>query len=75
MNDRTRTGKLSEIDVGFMVGVVCARAVVKVHGQDTIFDEIVASVGEENLLAEARRSGAMRWSGLSDYVRRNRRTP
>jgi len=68
----TGSAKPSEIDIGFMAGVACALAVVKVHGQDTIFDEIVASVGEEQLLAECRRRGVMRWSGLSDYVRRQK---
>jgi len=62
--------KPSEIDIGFMAGVACALAVVALHGEDTIFDEIVKSVGEEKLISECRRRGVMRWSGLSDYVRR-----
>ena len=52
-------------------GYICALAPLAQYGQDTIFDEVVDSFGEaEALIKRARRDGAMRWSGLSAYVRR-----
>ena len=56
--------------VDFYHGVIVALAVVELHQQDVMFDEIVGSVGSEKLLNVARRNGDMRWSGLSRYVKR-----
>lgn len=43
----------------------------------TLYNETVEFIGAEPLLKQARRDGAMRWSGLSQYVRgdRYRRRP
>lgn len=54
----------------FYLGVVAALAIMAIHGQDTIYDEIVEEVGAEELIRVARRDGALKWSGLSDYIRR-----
>ena len=55
-------------------GYICALASLHEFGEDTIFDHVVDSSGEaEALIKQARRAGAMRWSGLSGYVRRSPR--
>lgn len=53
-------------------GVTAALAPLAQFGEDTIYDEVVSSVGSEDVIQQARRDGAMRWSGLSRYVRRHR---
>ena len=61
----------SEEQKAYYRGYICALAVLSAYGQDTIFDDVVDSSGEaEALVRQARRDGAMRWSGLSAYVRR-----
>ena len=66
--------KLPQLDVGYYAGVACALAVVKRHGSDVLFDEIVCSVDQVALISEARCRGVMRWSGLADYVRRKKKS-
>lgn len=56
----------------FYLGVVAALAIMAIHGQDTIYDEIVEEVGAEELIKVARRDGALKWSGLSGYLKRKR---
>ncbi|MBC8485727.1 MAG: hypothetical protein H8D45_06770 [Bacteroidetes bacterium] len=51
----------------FYAGVLSALAVVVIFDEQTIFDEIVKEVGEDELVKTARKDGAMRWSGLSKY--------
>ena len=63
---------LGKIDIGFYAGVHCALAVIRARGEDTLFDEVLHSVGEKECIAEARRRGVMRWSGLSNYLRRKK---
>lgn len=48
----------------FLDGVICALAVVEKHGEDTLHREIASSVGMPELMAHARRTGVMKWSGL-----------
>lgn len=52
---------------GFYAGMLCALAVVADFDEETIFDHIVASSGEEELVSAARRGGSMRRSGLTRY--------
>ena len=52
-------------------GYTAALAALAPYGEDTIFDEVVDAFGApEVLIKQARKDGAMRWSGLSGYVRR-----
>ena len=69
-----KQGKLHE--PSFYAGVLSALAIIAVHDEATIFDEIVAATGETELVKTARRDGAMRWSGLSQhgYGRRDRKS-
>lgn len=54
-------------------GYTAALAALSPYEEDTIFDEVVDASGEpEALIGQAREDGAMRWSGLSGYVRRSR---
>ncbi len=54
-------------------GFTVALAVLCGYGEDTIFDDVVENSGDvEALIKQARKDGAMRWSGLSGYVRRRR---
>jgi hypothetical protein len=63
--------KLTQSDRDFYGGVICALAVVHYAGEETIYDEIVQSVGgRAKLLAVARREGNMRWSGLDKHLKR-----
>lgn len=65
--------KQSQLEIGYYAGVAAALAVVKRHGNDVLFDEIVCSVDQVTLISEARIRGVMRWSGLADYVRRKKK--
>lgn len=49
-----------------------ALAVLAQFGEDTIYDEVVSSGEPEAVVSQARKDGAMRWSGLSGYVRREK---
>lgn len=51
----------------FYAGVLSALAIIAIHDEQVIFDEIVAATGETELVKQARQDGAMRWSGLSKY--------
>jgi len=66
--------KLDELAIGYYAGIACALAVMKRHGSDVLFDEIVCSVDQIALISEARRRGVMRCSGLADYVRRKKKS-
>ena len=58
-------------DRAWLWGYICALAPLNEYAEDSIFDHVVDSSGEaEALIKQARRDGAMRWSGLSGYVRR-----
>lgn len=63
--------KMSDTDRGFLQGIICALASVRTFGNTVIFDQIVRDGGRGPLIAEARKSGQMRNSGLSEYLRRN----
>ena len=54
-------------------GYIAALAALAQYGQDTIYDDVVVCSGEpEALMLQARRDGAMRWSGLSGFLKRDR---
>ncbi len=53
----------------FLSGMLAALAVVSDAEADTIRDEIVATAGFEDLIRVARKTGSMRWSGMSRYLR------
>ena len=58
-------------DRSWLCGYICALVALAPYGDDTIFDDVVEGSGDVNaLIKRARRDGAMRWSGLSGYVRR-----
>ena len=57
-------------DEEFYLGIISALAVVNIYNLDTLFDEIVGTTDLENLVKVARKNGHMRWSGLSEYLRR-----
>lgn len=56
----------------FRRGMLAALAVVALHGEDTIYDEIVRTQGRDELATQARKDGAMRWSGMDKCLRRAR---
>ena len=50
---------------------ICALAALASYDEDTIFDYVVENSGDVSaLIKRARKDGAMKWSGLSGYVRR-----
>ena len=49
----------------FYRGMTAAIAVLWGHGAETYIEDILATVNADELIAQARRDGAMRWSGLS----------
>ena len=53
-------------------GYTVALAALSHFGEDTIFDAVVTQGEPDALIRQARRDGAMRWSGLSGYVRRTK---
>ncbi len=63
----------SEYNRGWLRGYTVALAGLRIWGVGTIYDGVVEeSQVEEELIAQARKDGAMRWSGLSGYVRRRK---
>lgn len=60
-------------DRAFLRGVACALAVVQLHGADTIFDEIVGTVCAKELVRIARADGCLKWSGLAEWRRRQKK--
>lgn len=67
--EKTRAEVVSRTDRVFLHGVLAALAQVK-DRNTVLFDEIVSACGGKQLVEEARRSGQMRISGMSDYLRR-----
>lgn len=55
----------------FLRGVTAVLAHMKSSGEagSTLYNETVQFIGAKSLIAQARRDGAMRWSGLDQYVR------
>lgn len=53
----------------FYAGVLSALTIVSAAGQDTCRDEIIAATGEDDLIRVARKTGAMRWSGMSRWLK------
>jgi len=66
--DKKRISSMAKND--FYHGIIAALAVVEIHQQDVLFDEIVRTVNESELLHAARRDGSMKWSGLYRYMKR-----
>lgn len=58
--------------VEFLRGATAVLAAMAIHEQDSMYDECVRSIGADDLIRQARRDGAMRWSGLDKYVKRVR---
>ena len=54
-------------DDEFYKGICSALAVVTLFDMETIFDEIVGTVDAVALVKFARKTGSMRWSGLTKY--------
>jgi hypothetical protein len=59
-------------DRAFLRGIGAALAVVHKRGEDTTFDEIVGTVNSDDLIKIARQDGALRWTGLSAWLRRQK---
>lgn len=55
----------------WMRGYIAALAALAQFEEDTMYDEVVDAAGG-GLVEQARKDGAMRWSGLTGYVRRQR---
>ena len=53
-------------------GYIAALAALAPFNQDTIYDTVVREGEEEAMIYQARRDGAMGWSGLTGYVRRTK---
>lgn len=61
-----------ELHQAWLRGYTSALAALAQFGQDTIYDEVVEAGEPDPMIRQGRRDGAMRWSGLSGYVRRQR---
>jgi tetrahydromethanopterin S-methyltransferase subunit A len=51
----------------FYAGILSALAIIAIHDERTLFDEIVSATGAIELVETARKDGVMRWRGLSKY--------
>lgn len=60
-----------EFNDGFNEGILNALALCVAHGDcgSTYYEELLRLAGEDEVIAYARKSGDMRWSGLSKYLR------
>ena len=62
-------------DTSWCRGYTAALGALAPWEEDTVFDAVVNACGApEALIVQARKDGAMRWSGLSGYVRRRAAT-
>jgi hypothetical protein len=69
----SRRGVLCSSCEAWYRGYTCALAPLSFYGEDSIFDYVVENAGNVGvLIKQTRKDGAMRWSGLSGYVRRER---
>ena len=63
---------MSAINQAWLRGYTVALAALAQFDQSTIYDAVVDGGEPEAIIRQARRDGAMRWSGLSGYVRRTK---
>ena len=63
---------MSALDRSWLRGYTVALAALAQFDQSTIYDAVVNNGEPEAIIRLARRDGAMRWSGLSGYVRRTK---
>ena len=66
MNQQTKATRAAYTRA-FHAGMIAALAVVHLYDERTLFDEIMGTVDEAELVAVARQTGSMRWSGLTRY--------
>jgi hypothetical protein len=59
--------KLSKADKAFYGGILTALAILRIHDQQTIFDEVVGTTDVKELVRYAKEENEMEWSGLADY--------
>ncbi len=59
-----------ELHKAWLRGYIVALATLAPFGADTIYDAVVEAGEPEAMIRQARRDGAMRWSGLTGSVRR-----
>ncbi len=59
----------------FYSGVRTALAVIRLHGADTIFDEVMNTLGNETarFVQEAKNEGEYEFAGLDAWEKRNRK--
>lgn len=54
-------------------GSIIALGTLWAIDKDTVvYDHVVDALGPDDLIDQARKDGNMRWSGLSDYIRRHK---
>lgn len=54
-------------------GSICALGTLWAIERNTVvYDEVVEALGPLELIIQARKDGTMRWSGLSDYLKRKK---
>lgn len=52
----------------FYYGILSALAVIDIHDNPVIRDEIIDTVDEKALIREAKRRDCLEWSGLDKYL-------
>lgn len=73
--DKTKQtpARVSAKDRGFFGGILTALAIIHLHGEDTIFDEVIGTLDTESLsllIEHAKINDELEWSGLADYLER-----
>lgn len=61
------TTKIKKIDKSFYYGILTALNLLALHGEDTIFVELVDMCDVKELVAVAVENGELEWSGLSKH--------
>ncbi len=67
MPDPIEAPRNAEETVHFLRGTLAALAVVAVHGEETLYREIVATAGEVELAEACENMEDFEWSGLKRY--------
>ncbi len=58
---------MNKCDKAFYSGIMTALCLIDLHGQDTIYDELVAQCNKDELVAVATEEGELGWSGLAKH--------
>lgn len=61
------TIEITDLDEAFYGGIITALAVVALHDEQTIYEEIIGTLNKDELIHFARKNHELEFSGLVQY--------